>query len=377
MSQVLDEHPRSIAALALSGLAALLLLALVLSIISTPGTAGWLLAVPPAVLSLGVLAIGVQLLAGRHVDAKDAPRVAGWALAGTLIFLAIAGWLVVLEVLADTTIPHMATISTTAAALGAFVGAIVGLYDGTIRGQTRSLRAREDELAERNERLEQFASIVSHDLRNPLNVAMGYLDLAATADEPAPHFDAVEESLDRMETLIEDLLVLARDGEDVEDPSPVHLRSAAEEAWSHVSTAEATLECPADDRILAEKSRLTEVFENLFRNAVEHVGSDVTVRVEATEGGFAVEDDGPGIPPEMREDVLQLGETGNGGTGLGLYIVDLIADAHDWSLTITEGDRGGARFEFRQVKRPESDNGNGDRPSRAPTPAQGATEITP
>jgi signal transduction histidine kinase len=100
--------------------------------------------------------------------------------------------------------------------------------------------------------------------------------------------------------------------------------------------------------IRAERTGLDQVLENLFRNSVDHAGPDVTVRVGMLDGtGFFVEDDGPGIPPEKRADVLAAGyTTAEGGTGYGLAIVAEIAEAHGWELAVTGSGTGGARFEF-------------------------------
>jgi len=74
----------------------------------------------------------------------------------------------------------------------------------------------------------------------------------------------------------------------------------------------------------------------------------VTVRVgRYGERGIYVEDDGPGIPADKRDDVLEPGHSSRrGGTGFGLTIVKRIVEAHGWELSVTEGTDGGARFEF-------------------------------
>jgi signal transduction histidine kinase len=96
---------------------------------------------------------------------------------------------------------------------------------------------------------------------------------------------------------------------------------------------------------------LRRLFENLFENAVEHAGEAVTVRVTpittADEGaGFAVVDDGPGIPPAARDRVFEPRETLDGGTGLGLAVVARVVEAHGWQVRVTDAsDGGGARFE--------------------------------
>jgi len=150
--------------------------------------------------------------------------------------------------------------------------------------------------------------------------------------------------------MIEDMLTMARDGQNIEETEPVDLHDAVTRAWESVETGDASLVVDADTTIEADESRLPNLFENLFRNAVEHGTDDpatLTVRVEALPNGFAVEDDGVGIPPDIREEVTDSGRTTEpGNTGYGLAIVDEIATAHGWNLTVTESTDGGARFEF-------------------------------
>jgi PAS domain S-box-containing protein len=154
-------------------------------------------------------------------------------------------------------------------------------------------------LERKTERLEEFASIVSHDLRNPLNVAQGRLSMAR-ADHESDHLVAVERSLDRMEALIADLLTLARSGQAVTDLEVVSVSAAAEAALRNVVIDGQQVRIETDQRIRADRSRLHQLFENLFRNAVEHCGADVCITVgELSDSeGFFIADDGPGIPPE-------------------------------------------------------------------------------
>jgi PAS domain S-box-containing protein len=211
-------------------------------------------------------------------------------------------------------------------------------------------RQRERQLNLRNEQLEEFASVVSHDLRNPLNVAMSRLELAKDEYE-GEHLQPIETALDRMEAIIADTLVLAREGQAVGEPEPVGIREFAEECWEMVETAEATLEIVDKFQIYADRDRLLHVFENLFRNGVEHGDEGVTIRVGRLDDfGFYVEDDGPGIPEDRRADVLKPGYTeSREGTGFGLAIVNRIAEAHGWTLSLAGSSDGGARFEFTNV----------------------------
>ncbi len=208
----------------------------------------------------------------------------------------------------------------------------------------RELRRQRDALERQNERLEEFASVVSHDLRNPLQVADLRLELAREECD-SDHLGDVSDALDRSQALVEDLLTLAREGDPVGESEPVDLCDVAEICWHTTATPDATLRTETDRTVLADRSRLQQLFENLYRNAVEHGGSDVTVTVGATEAGFYVEDDGPGISAGERESVFEGGySTSDDGTGYGLRIVEQVATAHGWDVRVTDGTEGGARF---------------------------------
>ena len=207
------------------------------------------------------------------------------------------------------------------------------------------------ELERQNERLDQFASLISHDLRNPLNVAAGRLDLARQ-DLDDENLAVVADAHERMEVIIEDVLTLARQGQPIDETEPVDLLSVAEDAWHLVDTADADLVTDGDVTFQADRDRLQQLLENLFRNALDHVGPDVTVTVGPLpeRDGFVVADDGPGIPAADREAVFESGyTTAEDGTGFGLAIVGEIAEAHGWEIAATEGPGGGARFEITGV----------------------------
>ncbi|ODR81028.1 PAS domain-containing sensor histidine kinase [Haladaptatus sp. W1] len=202
---------------------------------------------------------------------------------------------------------------------------------------------------ERERRLEQFASIVSHDLRNPLSIAQMYL-AEAEMNGRESDFEEVKRAHDRMERIIRNLLRMAQNKGTAIEPSDVSLPSIVERAWKHVKTFDATLSVEgAMPTVLADEDRLRTVFENLFRNAVEHGGEDVAVRVGALSDGFFVEDDGPGIPHDERSEVFDYGHTSGNGTGYGLTIVTECVEDHGWEIDVTESSNGGARFEIRGV----------------------------
>jgi PAS domain S-box-containing protein len=282
-----------------------------------------------------------------------------------------------------------------------FTGARIEDESGDLRGiigigrDISEHRKHEKTLETQNERLEAFTAIVSHDLRNPLTAIDSHLELyRATGDEE--HLEALSETVDRMERLLEDLLHIARYGEGVEDPSPVAPERVVRTAQTGTLTAADALTYEPMPELYAEADRLHRLFENLFRNAVEHAASDghgsgddttgatadggsagpgdetddgdgdgnsdsdgdggVDIRVgpltDEAGGhvGFYVADDGPGIPQTDRERVFESGySTSDSGTGYGLTVVESVAQAHGWEITVTDSETGGACFEVRGV----------------------------
>jgi signal transduction histidine kinase len=216
------------------------------------------------------------------------------------------------------------------------------------RSQTEGLTT---ELRNRNARLEQFASTLRHELRNPLNVLDGYLDQAREHGD-SDSFDACEESVNQMGHLLEDTLLIIDGGEITTEPERVDLSAVCESSWDIIAAESPRIEIETSCHIYADTVRLKQLLENLFRNAVEHVGTDVTVTVGELPTGFYIEDDGPGIPHEERAAVFEEGHSVNSaGTGLGLAVVQAVADGHGWGVEITGDDDDGARFEITGVER--------------------------
>ena len=223
------------------------------------------------------------------------------------------------------------------------------------------------------------SSVISHDLRNSLDVAKAHLR-AARETSGAEHFEAIATAHDRMERIISDVLAVTRDETVLTPSEAVQVGETARAAWQAVDTDEATLDIGSElPTVTADADRVRRVFENLFRNSVEHGSTDnstesddsvgeraagptpseaegagateqteVTVTVGSLENGFYVADDGVGIAADQREKVTEPGySTRTNGTGLGLAIVEQIIAAHGWELTVLSSAAGGARFEVR------------------------------
>jgi signal transduction histidine kinase len=262
---------------------------------------------------------------------------------------------------------------------GGVVGVVVIGRDVTEQAR------RERELERQAERLRQFVDVASHDVRTPLSTARGWLELGreaiAEGDDPTTAFDRVASALDRTQRILDDASDLALADAPVDELAleTVDLAEIARTAWTDVAAPPdvATLAVETSARVRADRLRLRRLIENLLRNGVEHGSrvvegtddptapageadapdADSTDAVHLTVGelpdgtGFYVADDGPGVPARDRERVLEHGyTTRTGGTGYGLTIVSGIADAHGWSIAVTESETGGARFEIRGVE---------------------------
>jgi PAS domain S-box-containing protein len=263
-------------------------------------------------------------------------------------------------------------------ATGSPAGFVVLLHDITeqkqserqLEQQRNELQTQKQQLEHQNERLDQFAGIVSHDLRNPLNVAHGHVEIPQmeaddedeTVEVELDRLETIRSAHERMEDIIDDALTLAREGKAITETESVMLAAAVEDAWDNVETADASLEVPGNGELEADRDRLLTVFENLIRNSLDHgrSGSEpLTIRVGTLPdgSGIYIEDDGGGIPADQREEIFEHGHTTSAdGTGLGLSIVRDILRGHGWTIDATESSDGGARFEVTTVSiQPQDD----------------------
>lgn len=310
-----------------------------------------------AQLSLPVFIGGLLILYGYRLDEQfahdDSFTIAKWTLSGILALFLVGQWYVFL----DWYVGQVTTVLAIFAAIttGVLFGSLIGIHAAQVNRRNAQLAERNEQLAaskarlaEKNERLEQFTSMVSHDLRNPLQVMGGFLDLAAeTGDEE--YFDRCEQQVQRMDHLIEDMLALSRADAESLETGPTSLPAVAHQVWETIGTGDATLETSDTLLLVADGGQIEQLIQNLINNSLDHGGTDVSITIGALpdEDGFYIEDDGPGIPPDDRDDIFEHGySTGAQGTGYGLTIVERVIDVHDWKISVTESDDGGARFEI-------------------------------
>jgi len=256
-------------------------------------------------------------------------------------------------------------------------GAVIVLRDIT------TLKAREKQLLTKNEQLERLANVVSHDLQTPILTAQKLLtvlrmDLSDVNEDSKQTLDNLEAVHDRLSGFAENLPRLARESTDVEKPVEWELSTIANAAWRVVDTGSLSLTIESNQTYSGDPARVQQVFENLFQNTVRHAtpgtqsqidlqttedethqspistpdepqvdNPATTIRVGTYEQGFFIEDDGPGIDPNLREHILEYGMSTGDGSGFGLAIVRTIIEAHGWEISVTESSTGGARFEIR------------------------------
>jgi PAS domain S-box-containing protein len=211
-------------------------------------------------------------------------------------------------------------------------------------------RLHKRELKQQNERLDEFASFVSHDLQTPISTVKGRLELALETGE-MEHVRKAFDAIDRVDELREDLVNTLRSKEVVTETETVNIESTLEAVWTAIDpSASATFEVIEDPHIEADPEALQRMLENLVSNSIEHGNGDITIEIGEFEDGIYYEDNGPGIDPENRDKVFTPGfstKNGEGGIGIGMASVRQIVLGHDWEIHIHDANRlDGVRFEI-------------------------------
>lgn len=299
--------------------------------------------VVPLLVSLSVVVSGYWL-AKRERHNVSYWRIIKWIGGGMATLMFWVFLLVQSQTAHGVTIDDVGFVLGMGATYGAAIGLLLGIYDIRINETTA-------EWKEKAQRLDEFAGIVSHDLRNPLNIAQGHVQMAEETGD-LTHLEKADDAHHRMQAIISETLTLARQGEEALSLTPISLADTATQVWELIDTDDSELVVETDENIVADRNRLRALLENLFANAIQHNETPIEITVGMLdEDGFYVEDNGQGIPSELRERVFEGGFSTDGqSTGLGLAIVRAAVEAHDWSMQLTESNTGGARFEIRNVQ---------------------------
>lgn len=228
------------------------------------------------------------------------------------------------------------------------------------------LRRLTHELERSNDQLAHFAGQISHDLRNPLTALMGQLDLALDGLDDGDGSRAVralgraDAAASRMGTMITELLAYARVGGAEAHREPAALGAIVEGVVADLERAVAafdaaiTVRIEPDDAIVCDPTLLAVLLQNLLANALKFAASagvsplvDLDAQVGPAGWTITVDDNGPGVAPELRERVFEVMERGDPGDvpglGLGLATCRRIVQAHGGRIAIEDGALGGAR----------------------------------
>ena len=251
----------------------------------------------------------------------------------------------------------------------------------------RESEQREREAAERLRALDEmkntFLAAVSHELRSPLTSILGLsLTLERTPDMVADDREDLLARLSfnarKLDRLLKDLLDIDRLSRGIVEPQyrPVDIGSLARRT---VESLEALADRPVIVeagalRLTADPAKVERILENLLMNAARHTAADrrIWLRIEPREGGalMVVEDDGPGVPPELREVIFEPFRQGptasphSPGTGIGLSLVARFAELHDGRAWVQEREGGGASFRVFLPDRGDAVTVGADRGSR-------------
>lgn len=206
----------------------------------------------------------------------------------------------------------------------------------------------QNKLKLQNEKLNKFSKIITHDIRNPLSIAQGYIELAMYEEDNEVHINKTHDAITRIDNIVNDMLKMIKNPNIENEIEEIHIGEISEQCWSNIQSNEQERLIVNDNgTIEANRSLLTRLLENIFKNIRKHAGNSANAYIGTTDNGFYIEDDGVGIDDATKDKLFnQSFTTSESGLGLGLTIVKSIADTHNWDIEILDSDEGGVRFEF-------------------------------
>lgn len=299
----------------------------------------------------GVFVVAITL-EDQLENVDDVIRVGALVLGSILLISTAVAWIAAGEVLRPLRLLSETARSITESDLS---GRIPVEGDDEIAGLARTFNDMLDRLEEAFATQRRFADDAGHELRTPITVIRGQLEvLGDDPEERAATIRLVTGELDRMSRVVEDLLVLTKaEQPEFIQPHPIDLSEFVDELAvkaSALSPRPVTVTAKDHAVVLGDRERLTQAVMNLARNAVEHTPETATVslggRVNGSWARIWVADTGPGIPVSDRARLFERfarGEPGRrrtGGAGLGLSIVKAIAEGHGGTVELETVDSG-------------------------------------
>ncbi|MFB6096995.1 MAG: ATP-binding protein [Haloferacaceae archaeon] len=300
-------------------------------------------------------ALGGLVIARSGFSKREAQWVLFWWVAGVAVAALMGGATVLYEHSHGVRLIDTQYVVTNNVSAGAAGGLLVGYF------YARTLR-RTEQLAEEHERLEVLNRVVRHDIRNDMNVVLGWLyTLEDHVDEDGRDAlgrveSASEHVVELTEISREYVEIVVGDAEFELRPVPLDevLRNEVETRRENYPDAEISLQGALPQVEVEANPMLGSVFRNLLNNAVQHNDEAVPVVDVGVDVGddavlVRIADNGPGVPDDRKEAIFGKGEQGldSPGTGIGLYLVQSIVEEYGGDVWIEDNEPKGAVFTVR------------------------------
>jgi signal transduction histidine kinase len=303
----------------------------------------------------GVFVVAASLTSERQ-EVEDAVRLAALVLLSVLLIASVLAWLVAGRVLAP-----LRLLADTARSIGEtdLTRRIPVSGRDEIADLSRTFNAMLDRLEAAFQTQRRFVSDASHELRTPITIVRGHLELLGDdPDERRETIALVTDELDRMSRFVDDLLLLARaERDDFLRVAEVELGALTDELLDKavaLGDRRWQLEGRGEAVLVADRQRLTQAVMGLAQNAVQHTapGDPIWIgsEVDHDEARLWVRDTGPGVAPEDQERIFarfaraSASRRRSEGAGLGLAIVRAIAEAHGGRVGLSSRPGVGATF---------------------------------
>jgi two-component system, OmpR family, sensor kinase len=303
----------------------------------------------------GVFVVASSLSSERR-EVEEAVRLAALVLLSVLLIASVLAWLVAGRVLAP-----LRLLADTARSIGesGLSQRIPVTGNDEIADLSRTFNAMLDRLEAAFQTQREFVSDASHELRTPITIVRGHLELLG--DDPEERRETialVTGELDRMSRFVDDLLLLAKaEREDFLRVSEIELGALTDELLDKAKALgdrRWELESRGEAVLVGDRQRLTQALMGLAQNAVQHTepGDRVWLGTEADrrEARLWVRDPGPGVAPDDQERIFSrfarasASRRRSEGAGLGLAIVRAIAEAHGGRVALSSRPGAGATF---------------------------------